>query len=63
MIWQNKRLLKTQKVWQKPSWLSNQPKGLSKEDWEHQVRDWKIDKLTVLDKLQKKKSNFSKNEE
>jgi hypothetical protein len=52
-IWQSKRVIKTAKDWQKPSWIGNRPKGMSKEDWEIQVKEWKFDKLVVLDKVPK----------
>jgi hypothetical protein len=51
--WQSKRVLKTGKHWQIPSWVKNRPKGISLEDWKIQVKEWKFDKLVVLDKVQK----------
>ena len=58
-MWQSKQVLKSRKEWQKPSWLGNRPKGMSKEDWESDVKGWKLDKLTVLDKLPKTKRESS----
>jgi hypothetical protein len=65
MIWQNKRLLKTQKEWQKPNWLGNRPKGMKLEDWQVEVAEWKLNKLIILDKVPKtsKKASFVKDEE
>jgi hypothetical protein len=64
-IWQSKNILKSQKQWQKPKWLGNRPKGMSKEDWEIQVKEWKLDKLIVLDRVPKisKKKEFSSRED
>jgi hypothetical protein len=52
-IWQSKRVLKTGTKWQVPSWVKNRPKGVATADWEKDVKQWKIEKLTVLDKLSK----------
>jgi hypothetical protein len=63
-IWQSKRVLKTGKHWQKPNWICNRPKGMSKEDWEVQVAEWRMDKLVVLDKVPKtSKKTFVKETE
>jgi hypothetical protein len=63
-IWQSKRVLKSGKHWQVPSWVKNQPKGMSLQDWKASVADFKLDKLMVLGKEPKiKKTLFSKNEE
>jgi hypothetical protein len=53
MIWQSKQVLKSQKVWQKPNRIKNRPKGMSLEDWQTEVKEWKMDKLVVLDKVPK----------
>jgi hypothetical protein len=65
MIWISKQVIKTSKDWKKPSWLGNRPKNISKEDWEIQVKEWKFDKLVVLDKVPKisKKKEFSSRED
>jgi hypothetical protein len=55
MIWNNKRVLKTQKAWQIPSWVKNQPKNVSLKEWKEQVKEWKLDKLIVLNKAPKAK--------
>ena len=63
-IWQNKSLIKTGKTYRKPSWLGNRPKGMSKEDWEIQVAEWKMDKLIVLDQVPKtSKKEFTPKED
>ena len=53
MIWQSKQVLKSQKQWQKPNRIKNRPKGMSLEDWQTEVKEWKMDKLVVLDKVPK----------
>ncbi len=65
MIWQNKQILKSQKVWQKPYHIKNRPKGMSLEDWKAEVAEWKLDKLIVLDKVPKtrKQIPITKDEE
>lgn len=50
-LWQSKRVLKTGSLWQVPNWVSNRPKGVVTADWEKEVKEWKWNKLTVLDKL------------
>lgn len=64
MIWQNKRVLKSQKLWKKPNNIKNRPKGVSIEDWNAEVAEWKLNKLIVLDKVPKtrKQSKTSKDE-
>jgi hypothetical protein len=65
MIWQSKRVLKSQKLWKKPNNIKNRPKGMSLEDWNAEVAEWKLNKLIVLDKVPKtrKQSKTSKDEE
>ena len=65
MIWQSKRVLKSQKLWKKPNNIKNRPKGVSLEDWNAEVAEWKLNKLIVLDKVPKtrKQSKTSKDEE
>jgi hypothetical protein len=65
MIWQSKRVLKSQKLWKKPNNIKNRPKGVSIEDWNAEVAEWKLNKLIVLDKVPKtrKQSKTSKDEE
>lgn len=53
MIWQSKQVLKSQKVWQKPYAIKNRPKGMSLEDWQTEVAEWKMNKLIVLDRVPK----------
>ena len=48
MIWQSKQVLKSQKQWQKPTWVNNRPKGMTKEDWEYEVKEWKLNKQLIL---------------
>ena len=52
-IWQNKSLIKTGKIYQKPKWIGNQPKGMSTEEWNAEKAEWKLNKLIVLDKVPK----------
>jgi len=62
-IWQSKRVLKSGKHWQIPSWVKNRPKGMTLEDWKAAVAEFKLDKLMVLDKEPKNKKTLSlKNE-
>jgi hypothetical protein len=58
-IWQSKRVLKSGPHWQVPNHIKNRPKGVSKADWDAEVKDWKFNKLLVLDKAPKvsKKNN------
>ena len=53
MIWQSKQILKSHKSWQKPNRIKNRPKGVSIEDWQTEVKEWKMDKLVVLDMVPK----------
>jgi hypothetical protein len=54
-IWQNKSLLKTGNLYKMPDNIKNQPKGISKEDWEADVKEFKLNKLIILDKVPKAK--------
>jgi hypothetical protein len=64
-IWQNKSLIKTGKKWQKPDHIKNRPKGMSLEEWQNEVAEWKLNKLIVLDKVPKasKKEFVSKDKD
>jgi len=52
-IWQNKSLIKTGKMYRKPNHIKNRPKGVSLEEWQLDVAEWKMNKLIVLDKVPK----------
>jgi hypothetical protein len=52
-IWQNKSVLKTGKMYQKPKWVKNRPKGVSLEEWQVDIAEWKMNKLIVLDNVPK----------
>lgn len=63
-IWQSKQVLKSGSQWKKPSWVGNRPKGVSKEEWERDIKEWRHDKLLVLDKVprvSKKTNNTERN--
>ena len=61
MIWKNKNITKSEKVWQVPSWIKNQPKNVSLKEWKDQIKEWKLDKLIVLDKAPKVKQKTKNN--
>jgi len=61
--WQSKRALKSQKIWKVPNNIKNRPKGVSLEDWKADVAEFKINKLTVLDKLPKTRKSIASKEE
>jgi len=63
-VWQSKRVLKTGPIYQVPTWVKNRPKAIATADWEQMVKDFKFNKLIVLDKVPKtsKKKNFATNE-
>jgi len=52
-IWQNKSLIKTGKMYQKPKHIKNQPKGMSLEEWNIERAEWKLNKQIVLDQVPK----------
>ena len=52
-IWQNKSLIKTGNLYKKPNWIGNRPKGVSLEEWQVDVAEWKLNKLIVLDRVPK----------
>ena len=54
-IWQSKQVLKSGKNYQFPKSLKNQPKGVSFEAWQEEVKEFKLNKLIVLDKVPKTK--------
>jgi len=51
--WHSKQLLKSSKLWKKPNNIKNRPKGMSLEDWQTDVEEWKINKLIILDAVPK----------
>ena len=51
--WPSKRVLKSSKIWKKPNNIKNRPKGMSLEDWQTDVEEWKINKLIILDAVPK----------
>jgi len=62
-IWQSKRVLKTGKHYQIPKNIKNRPKGVSLEEWQLEVAEWKMNKLIILDKVPKtSKKTFVKSE-
>jgi hypothetical protein len=63
MIWHSKKITKTNKSWQIPTWVRNQPKNTTTEEWIEQVKDWKLDKRIVLGTAPKVKKSFGKDEE
>lgn len=64
-IWQSKQVLKSGSNYQVPSWVKNRVKGISKEDWEKDIKEFKYNKLLVLDKVPRvsKKTNKERKEE
>jgi hypothetical protein len=62
-IWQNKSLLKTNKTYTKPKYIHERPKGISDEEYKEMVRDFKYNKLMILDKLPKTKKSLPKKTE
>lgn len=52
-VWQSKQVLKSSALWQVPNSVKNRPKGVSKADWDREVKEWKFNKLLVLDKVPK----------
>jgi hypothetical protein len=52
-VWQSKQVLKTASTYQVPSHVKNRTKSISNEDWERQVKEFKYNKLVVLDKVPK----------
>jgi hypothetical protein len=63
-VWQSKQVLKSGPHWQTPSRIKNRPKAVSTEDWNREVKEWKYNKLLVLDLVPKisRKKDFATNE-
>jgi hypothetical protein len=52
-IWPSKRVIKTGKTWNKKEFLKNKPKNISHDDWVKEIKNFKYEKLVVLDQLTK----------
>ena len=51
--WPSKQVHKSSSRWDVKSILANRPKGISDEDWAEIVKDAKMNKLIILDKVPK----------
>jgi hypothetical protein len=52
-IWPSKKVLKTGKTWSKKEFIKRKPKNISNEDWQQELKNFKYEKLVILDKLPK----------
>ena len=52
-LWHSKQVLKTGKDYQVPTWVKNRPKAIATADWDQMVKEFKYNKLVVLDKVPK----------
>ena len=52
-LWQSKKVLKTCSTHQVPTWVKNRPKAVATADWDQMVKEFKYNKLVVLDKVPK----------
>lgn len=59
MQWPNKSITKSSNLYNVKKILANRPKGISDEDWNEYVKEEKINKLIILDKLPKTKKVVS----
>jgi hypothetical protein len=55
MQWPNKSIIKSSNLYNVKKILANRPKGISDEDWKEHVKEEKLNKLIVLDKVPKAK--------
>ena len=53
VFWQSKQILNSGKHYQMPKIVANRPKGMELHVWEGIVRDYKYNKLVVLDRVPK----------
>ncbi len=64
MQWPNKSIIKSSKLYDIKKLLANRPKGISDEDWNEYIKEEKLNKLIILDKVPKaKRSSAPRNEE
>ncbi|NBO98713.1 MAG: hypothetical protein EBU90_01105 [Proteobacteria bacterium] len=64
MQWPNKSIIKSSKLYDVKKLLANRPKGISDEDWNEYIKEEKLNKLIILDKVPKtKRSSAPRNEE
>jgi len=61
MQWPNKSIIKNSNLYNVKKILANRPKGISDEDWNEYVKEEKLNKLIILDKVPKtRKTSDSK---
>jgi hypothetical protein len=60
-LWHSKQVLKTGKDYQVPTWVKNRPKAVAKADWDQMVKEFKYNKLVVLDKVPKSSRKANNN--
>lgn len=53
MQWPNKSIIKSSNLYNVKKILANRPKGISDEDWNEYVKEEKLNKLIILDKVPK----------
>lgn len=53
MQWPNKSITKNSNLYNVKKILANRPKGISDEDWNDYIKEEKLNKLIVLDKVPK----------
>lgn len=52
-FWPNKSIIRAEKVWSPAANLSKRPKDTTEEEWQAIVRNFKYEKLVVLDAVPK----------
>jgi hypothetical protein len=55
MQWPNKSIIKSSNLYNVKKIIANRPKGISDEDWNEIVKEEKLNKLIILDKVPKAK--------
>ena len=55
MQWPNKSITKSSNLYNVKKILANRPKGISDEDWNEYIKEEKLNKLIILDKVPKTK--------
>lgn len=53
VFWQSKQILKSGNSYQAPAHIVNRPKGVDLKLWQEQVKEFKYNKLVILDKVPK----------
>jgi hypothetical protein len=55
MQWPNKSIIKSSNLYNVKKILANRPKGITDENWNEIIKEEKLNKLIILDKVPKTK--------